>query len=151
MSLPGFTAENSLTESTWNYYGARSLGAASEDAVDPEFLGVIKEFFQSAGSALSTAIVSAASGLGDAISKLAASGGGGGRPFVCNQWATAVLACSGGQPAYSEAELMSRCVSMNPSYMAVCAAASAGLYPLMQQACSQNPGQIGTLVGQICK
>ena len=79
MSLPGFTAENSLTASMGNYFGGQSLSIAPDDLVQPEFLGVIKELFEKAGSALSQAVQSAASAIGNMISNINKSGGQGGK------------------------------------------------------------------------
>jgi hypothetical protein len=150
MSLPGFTAENSLTEASFTYYGAQSLAPDSE-TVDPEFLGVIKEFFQKVGGALSGALMSAANALGDAIKNLRDHGGPGGSPFVCGQWVAGVLACRNGQPAYSQAEVLARCVSSNPANSIACASVTAAMWPLIRDACSQNANQVGTLLGQVCK
>jgi hypothetical protein len=150
MSLPGFTAEKSLSATSSSYFGALNLATGDEDLVGPEIFGVIREAFQSIGHKLSGALVGAASALGDEIKKLAA-GGHGDQPFACTQWATEVLSCNNGQPTYSQAQIMSRCVGMNPAYGIVCAAASASMYPLIQQACSQAPDQVGNLAGQVCQ
>ncbi|HVG34089.1 MAG TPA: hypothetical protein VM911_13455 [Pyrinomonadaceae bacterium] len=150
MSMPGFTATNSLAQTEGNYYGGRSLSIEGDDMVDPQFLGFIKEAFESIGSALSSAVMAGADALSNALSNLRDKGGPGGRPFVCGQWVTTVLACSGKSPAYSQAEMLARCISTNPAQMAVCAVASAGLYPLVQQACAQG-SDTGQLLGRVCK
>jgi hypothetical protein len=150
MSMPGFTADSSLAPTAGKYYGGRSLSMESDDMVSPEFLGFIKEAFESVGSALSSAVVAGANALSNAISNMQSHGGPGGRPFVCGQWATTVVACKGKSPAYSQAEMLSRCAAINPAQMAICAVASAGLYPLVQQACAQG-SEMGQLVGRVCK
>ncbi len=149
--MPGFTAEHSLRPLLSPYHGGNSYALHDDRRVEPEFLGVIKEAFESVGHEFSSAVVAAAGALSSIVSNPSSAGGGSdGQPLVCGQWATRMLACSGNSPAYSEAEIMGACAAVNPFQMAACAALSAGMYSLVQQACSQNPGGMGQLVGQVC-
>jgi hypothetical protein len=150
VSMPGFTSEQSLHPSLAPYHGGGSYALHDDELVAPEFLGVIKEAFESAVHAFSSAVLEAATALNSIVVSAQNGGGGNGQPLVCGQWATRMLACNGSSPAYNEAEIMGACAAVNPFQMAACAALSAGMYPLVQQACSQNPGGMGQLVGQIC-
>jgi hypothetical protein len=151
MSLPGFTAANALGAASNRYYGAATLAAAQDESVEPEFLGPIGELFEKIGETFSGAVESLASSVASIISGLRDSGGGGGQPFVCGQWATRMIACSGNSPAYSEAEMLGACASTNPLQIAACGTATAAMYPLVQKACQDNPGAVGQLVGQVCQ
>jgi hypothetical protein len=152
MSLPGFGAENSVRQASWSYFGARTLGPVVDDVVSPQFLGVIREAFQSAGRGLSLGTASLAASLGGMISN-AGKGGGpdNSKPFACRTWAGGVLACRNGQPLYSQAEMMSRCVSSNPTWSPLCISATAGLYPLVKRACSEDSNSTGNLLGAVCQ
>jgi hypothetical protein len=148
--MPGFTADHSLQPSLSPYHGGASYALHDDVLVEPEFLGVIKEAFESAGHAFSSALMSAASSLGDLVKKTQSTGGPDGEPFACGQWVTRLVACSGNSPTYSEGEMMAACAASNPFQMASCTAVTAGLYSTLQQGCSENPGGIGQLLGQIC-
>jgi hypothetical protein len=150
MSMPGFTAEQSLQPSIASYHGGGSYALHDDQRVEPEILGVIKEAFESAFHGFSSGIVDAAKALNSIIVSAQNGGGGNGQPLVCGQWATRMIACNGNSPAYSEAEILGACAGVNPFQMAACAAVSVGMYPLVQKACAENPGQVGDLVGQVC-
>lgn len=149
MSMPGFTASNSLGPSAYSYNGATSLRDSAPDAVVPEFLDIIKEAFESITSGFSNALQAAANALKDAINKLN-SGGNGQPPFVCGQWATRFLACNGNSTRYSQGEMMAACIASNPAQTAICVGITASMYSILQQGCQQNPNGIGQLLGQIC-
>jgi hypothetical protein len=156
MSLPGFTAESSLTEASWNYYGARSLAPDAENMVEPQFLGVIKEFFTETvpGSVegLVNSVVNGANELGKLIQGMQRGGGpfGGGRPIACRSLVAPLLACRNGRPAYSSAEMQSRCLGADTANSVLCFGVALGLYPLLEKACADNPNDVGGLIGRIC-
>jgi hypothetical protein len=149
MSMPGFTASNSLGPSAYAYNGALSLRDSAPDAVVPEFLDFIKEAFESITGGFSDALQAAANALKNAIDKIN-SGGGGQPPFVCGQWATRFLACNGNSTRYSQGEMMAACIGSNPAQSIICAGITASMYSVLQQGCQQNPNGIGQLLGQIC-
>jgi len=151
MSMPGFTAEQGLRPSFASYHGGGSYALHDDQLVEPEWFGWVKEAVESVASEFSSAITAAAGALNNIVNNPGSSGGGGGSgPLVCGQWATRMIACNGNSPAYSQAEIMASCAAANPFQMAACTALSAGTYSLVQQACQQNPGAIGDLVGQVC-
>jgi hypothetical protein len=148
MSMPGFTADASLAPSQSDYYG-RFAPPAGEDTVDPQFLGAIREVFEKAAHGLSQAVGTAADGLRQAIDRIRPHGPGD-PPFYCRSWVQDACACNGNSPQYRLADIVSRCVSINPTNSLVCAGLAGSLYGLVSQACRESPGQVGSLVPRIC-
>jgi hypothetical protein len=149
VSMPGFTAEQSLQPSLSPYHGGGSY-ALHDDLVEPEIFGFVKEAFESVGNAFSSVAQSLAKDVGNLVNSLQSGGGPGGQPFACGQWVTRMLACSGNSPTYSEAQMIAACISTNPAQMISCTAVTAALYSTLQQGCSENPNGIGQLLGQVC-
>jgi hypothetical protein len=161
MSLPGFSATNSLGPAAHAYYGAASLSAAQGDEVNPEFLGVIKEMFESASEtvseavemvseAVSGALKSGFSSLSNLIKNLKDHGDQG-QPFACGLWVTRMMSCTGTSPTFSEIEVLGACMSANPQYNAACMTISAALYPLLTEACQKNPSALSGVASQVCQ
>ena len=153
MSMPGFTAANSLAPSSASYYGGRSLSFEAEEMVQPEFMGVIREAFQSVGRSISPGLSSLGSSLGNLINNSNNNNGPNQPPFICSQWITTVVACNNGSPAFSQNDMWTRCLMSNstdPVNAALCTGVSAALYPLVQKYCSEGDTDPGDLIGQIC-
>jgi hypothetical protein len=148
MSMPGFTASNSLGPSSFVYNGGVSLAPDQGDVVGPEFLDFIKEAIEKIADGISSGLQSAVNALQNAINNL--NSGGGKPPFVCGQWAARFLACSGNSPTFGEAQMLSACISSNPANSIACATITASMYGVLQQGCRENPNGIGQIMGQIC-
>ena len=148
--MPGFSAEQGLQSSPSPYHGGGSYSLHADALVEPQIFGFIKEAAESVGRAFSSAATALASEVGSLVSSLQSSGGPGGQPFVCGQWVASLLACSGNSPTYSEAQMMSTCLSTNVAQAAACTAVTSALYSTLQQGCQDNPGGIGQLLGQVC-
>lgn len=150
MSMPGFTAEQGLQPSLASYHGGSSYALHDDQLVEPEWFGFIKEAVESVASTFSSAVMSAVTSVQQAIHGVQTSGGPNGTPFVCGQWATGMIACSGNNSTYNEGQMMAACAASNPLMMAACATVTAAMYPAVQAACQDNPGLIGQLPGMIC-
>jgi hypothetical protein len=152
MSIPGFTAEQSLVPSSVEYhYPLSSTGAG----VSPEFLDFIKEAFESVASGIEDAAKAAADGLKKAFDALN-SGGGGGGSFTCNNVVTGLFRCNGTQPLLSIAQMTNNCLQKaaeaeSPLAGAACAAIAAALYPLLNEYCKSPGGKSqAALINQVC-
>ncbi|MEO7170812.1 MAG: hypothetical protein V4610_05770 [Pseudomonadota bacterium] len=151
MSMPGFTATNSLTPTTGAYYGGASLLIDSDGMVEPQFLDFIREAIESIGDALSSAARAAISGLSDAISNM--QNGQGQRGFACSSWIGMFARCNGRSPNASYAEMLTKCIESNrtsPDGAIKCSTVVSAFYPLMQKVCSEG-GNTGNLLNDVCK
>jgi hypothetical protein len=131
--MPGFTATNSLKPAAGIYYGGASLAIGEEDVVNPEFLGVIKEAFESAVEGVEGGLSAAMKAIGNLVHQA-------GTNFVCNQWAVEAFRCSGGNPPLTSAEMLANCIGFNPDNTLPCAAIVGAMYPAVQQFCANGGG-----------
>ena len=151
MSMPGFTATNSLTPTSGAYYGGPSLLIESDGMVEPQLLDFIREAFESVSDALSSAARAAVSGLGDMIGKM--QGGGGSRGFACGSWVGMFMRCNGRSPNASYSDMLAKCIESNktsPDGAFKCATVASAFYPMMQKVCSEG-GNTGNILNDVCK
>ena len=162
MSLPGFSAINSVGASTCPYYGAATLSAGDGEAVRPQFLGSIGEAVEEAAEHvaegvehiaewISGAFSSALSDLRNLINSLKNHGGPNGAPFICGFWVTQIMSCSGTSPTYSYGEVLTRCVGANPQSRVVCGSVVSAMYPLLSQACRSGNSAELQGIGSVCQ
>ena len=151
MSMPGFTATNSLAPSTSAYYGGPSHLVESDGMVEPQFLDFIAEAIEAIKDGLSAAARAAVSGLSDVISNM--QGGSGSRGFACSSWIGQFMRCDGRSPNASYAAMVQKCIESNrtDSGGAVkCATVVSAFYPLMKTVCSEG-GNVGNMLNDVCK
>jgi hypothetical protein len=142
--LPGFTATNSLGPAAGIYYGGASLAIGEDGVVNPEFLGVIKEAFESAYEGVEGGL----SAMMTAISHLVQQAG---TNFVCTQWAVEAFRCSGGNPPLTSAEMLANCMGANPDNTLPCLGIVASMYPAVVQFCANGGGDPVIQAGLACR
>lgn len=151
MSMPGFTATNSLSPTAGAYYGGASLSIESDGMVEPEFLDFIRDAIGSIGDALSSAARAAMDGLKNVISDMQS--GQGQRAFACGSWIGMFARCNGRSPNASYADMLTKCIESNrtsPDGAIKCSVVVSSFYPLMQKVCSEG-GNTGNILNDVCK
>jgi hypothetical protein len=142
MSMPGFTAEQSLLPSSVEYHYS---GSANLHGVSPEFLDFIKEAFESVVDPLKTAAEAAASGIKNAINGLNQAGQGTGQTFTCSGMLGNMFRCSGANPAIGVAQMTQSCFSraaeVGPEAFPLCGALAGAFYPLLTAYCKSPEGR----------
>jgi hypothetical protein len=157
MSIPGFTAEHSLTPSSVDYHYPSS---STDAGVSLEVLDFVKEAFESVigpvADALKDALSAAASGLKNAFNNVNSGGGQARQYFSCNNVIVGMFGCNGATPALSIAQMTQSCMRQaaetdNPLAVAACPAIAAAFYPLLTQYCKSPEGMSqADLINQAC-
>jgi hypothetical protein len=151
MSMPGFTAEQSLVPSSVEYHYS---DPATLHGVSPEFLDFIKEAFESVVDPLKTAAQAAATGLQNAFKNLNQAAGGG-QTFSCRGMLGNMFQCNGANPAIGIAQMtqscMGRAAEVGPEAIVACGAIAASFYPLLKTYCNNPEGQSqAQILNQVC-
>jgi hypothetical protein len=152
MSMPGFTAEQSLVPSSVEYHYS---GSATADGVSPEFLDFVKEAFESIGDALSSAVSSAADGIRNAINALNHAGQSAGQSFTCSGMLGNMFRCNGASPEIGIAQMTSSCFNkaaeIGPEAFPICGALAGSFYPLLTAYCKSPEGKSqADIINQVC-
>jgi hypothetical protein len=152
MSMPGFTAEQSLLPSSVEYHYS---GSANLHGVSPEFLDFIKEAFESVVDPLRTAAQAAAAGIKNAINGLNQAGQGTGQTITCSGMLGSMFRCNGASPAMAVGQMTQSCLSraaeVGPEALPLCGLLAGSFYPLLTAYCKNPEGQSqAQIINQVC-
>jgi hypothetical protein len=151
MSMPGFTAEQSLVPSSVEYQYA---GSANLNGVSPQVLDFIKEAFESVVDPLKTAAQAAASGIKNAINGLNQAAQGSGQTITCAGMLGSMFRCNGASPAIALSQMTQSCFNRAaevPEALPLCGLLAGSFYPLLTAYCKNPEGQSqAQIINQVC-